>query len=362
MGEIFKNMRKHLMTGVSYMLPFVVAGGILLSLSVVLSGEAGVPESGWLNDLFFIGVAGFELMIPILAGYIAFSISERGGIAPAAIAAFVGNKMGTGFLGAIIAGIFAGVVVHYLKQIKVSNSLRSIMPIFIIPILSTLIVAGSMKWILGMPIASLTTGLTAWLNGLRGANILLLAAVMGCMTAFDMGGPINKVAFSFSIMAVSEGLYNIAALNSVAVCTPPIGMALATFIGRKKYNESEIEAGKAALLMGCVGITEGAIPFASASPLRVIPALMAGSAAGAMTAAILGVTVKVAWGGLIVIPAIGNILGYVVAIIVGSSVTALLAIALKSKDEIEKSSKISSSEDLSEIKVKINKNEIEIEL
>ncbi len=327
---IFKDTRQHLMTGVSYMIPFVVAGGILLALSVVFYGQAGVPPEGtWLFDLFMIGVKGFELMVPILAGFIAFSIAERPGIAPAAIGAFVANELGAGFLGAVIAGILGGVVVFYLKKIKVPAVFRSIMPIFVIPIIGTFITAGLMQWVIGAPIASITIGLTEWLQGLQSGSIVILAIIMGLMNAFDMGGPVNKVAFAFTIMAVSEGLYNIAGINAVGVCCPPIGMGLATLLAPKKYTVSEKEAGKASFLMGLVGITEGAIPFAAGDPLRVIPSIMVGAAAGCATAGLLGVQNMIAWSGLIVLPAVTGKLQYIIAIIVGSVVTALMVNLLK---------------------------------
>lgn len=327
--EILKNTRQHLMTGVSYMIPFVVAGGILLALSVLLSGQAGVPKSKVLKDLFDIGVAGFQLMIPILAGFIAYSIAERPAIAPAAIAGFVGNQMGAGFLGALIAGLIGGITVHYLKKIKVPNVMRSIMPIFVIPIIGTFVTAGLMKWVIGAPLASLTVNLTAWLNGMQGGSIVILAIIMGLMNAFDMGGPVNKVAYAFTIASISQGLYRIGGINAVCVCTPPIGMGIATFLAPKKYSVEEKEAGKAAILMGAIGITEGAIPFAAADPLRVIPCLMIGAATGGATAALFGATNMIAWGGLIVLPGVTGKFQYIIAVAVGSIVTAILINLLK---------------------------------
>ncbi|PKM51640.1 MAG: PTS fructose-like transporter subunit EIIC [Firmicutes bacterium HGW-Firmicutes-7] len=328
--KILKGTRQHLMTGVSYMIPFVVAGGILLALSVVIYGQGGVPPEGtWLFDLFFIGVRGFELMIPILAGFIAYSIAERPGIAPAAIAAAVGNAMGAGFFGAIIAGLLAGIVVFYLKKIKVPPVFRSVMPIFVIPIIGTFVVAGLMQWVIGAPIALLQEGLTAWLGGVSQGNIIILAIILGLMDAFDMGGPVNKVAFAFTIMAVSQGMYRIGGINAVGVCVPPIGMGLATFLAPKKYTDEEKEAGRASILMGFVGITEGAIPFAAADPLKVIPSIMIGAAVGCATAAILSVENMVAWGGLIVIMAVKGKMAYIISIIVGSLTTAFLVNALK---------------------------------
>ncbi|KPU27173.1 PTS system fructose-like transporter subunit EIIC [Caloranaerobacter sp. TR13] len=342
--EILKDTRQHLMTGVSYMIPFVVAGGILLALSVALYGQGAVPPEGtWLYDLFFIGVRGFQLMIPILAGFIAYSISERPGIAPAAIAAYVGNEMGAGFFGAIIAGLLGGIVVYYLKKIKVPAVFRSVMPIFIIPIVGTFITAGLMQWVIGAPIASLTDGLTAWLKGLQSGSIIILAIIMGLMDAFDMGGPVNKVAYAFTIMAVSQGLYKIAAINAVGVAVPPIGMGLATFLAKNKYTESEREAGKASILMGLVGITEGAIPFAAADPLKVIPSIMVGAAAGSALAAILGAENMVAWGGFIVLPAVTGKIQYIISILTGSVVTAIMVNLLKKpiEDKIDEKSDVS---------------------
>ncbi len=327
---ILRNTRQHLMTGVSYMIPFVVSGGILLALSVVLYGQGAVPPEGtWIHDLFFIGVRGFQLMIPILAGFIAYSISERPGIAPAAIAAYVGNEMGAGFFGAIIAGLLGGIVVYYLKKIKVPPVFRSIMPIFVIPIVGTFITAGLMQWVIGAPIALLTEGLTRWLEGLQSGSIVLLAIIMGMMAAFDMGGPVNKVVYAFTIMAVSEGIYSIAGINAIGFCVPPIGMGIATFLAPNKYSNAEKEAGKASILMGFVGITEGAIPFAAADPLKVIPSLMVGAAAGCASGALFGAENMVAWGGLIVLPAVTGKIGYIISIIIGSVVTALMVNLLK---------------------------------
>lgn len=337
--NIFKNTRQHLMTGVSYMIPFVVAGGILLALSVVFYGQGAVPDSGWKKDLFFIGVRGFQLMIPILAGFIAYSIAERPAIAPAAIAAAVGNEIGAGFFGALIAGLVGGVVVFYLKKIKVKPVFRSIMPIFVIPIVGTFVTAGLMQWVVGAPIAALSAGLTEWLKGMSTGSIVVLAIIMGLMNAFDMGGPVNKVSYAFTIMAVSQGVYDVAAINSVGTCVAPIGLGLATLLAPKKFTVAEREAGKAAILMGSVGITEGAIPFAAADPLRVIPAQMIGTAIGCATAALLGATNMVAWGGLIVLPAVTGKFQYVVAIIVGAVATALLVSFVKKpvseRDEAE---------------------------
>ncbi|RSK29229.1 PTS fructose transporter subunit EIIC [Bacillus sp. HMF5848] len=333
---IFKDTRKHLMTGVSYMLPFVVAGGVILAASVALFGEGGVPTEGTiLNDLFNFGVQGLFFMVPILSAFIAFSIADRSGIAPGAIGGAIASAVGAGFIGGIISGLFAGIVVHYIKKIKLPRSLSSLMPIIIIPILGTLLTASFMFWVVGSPIAGLMEYLTGFLTNLSDSNKILLGIVCGLMTGFDLGGPVNKVSFTFAVATVSAGIYTYAGASAVAVCTPPLGLALATFIAKKKFTVEEREAGKGAFAMGLVGITEGAIPFAANDPLRIIPATMLGSAAGAATAYMLGVTCQVAWAGLIMIPVVGNVPGFLLSIAVGMLVTAGIAIAFK-KEVVEK--------------------------
>ena len=313
--QILKNTRQHLMTGVSHMIPFVVAGGILLAVSVMLYGKGAVPDAATdpnLKKLFDIGVAGLTLMVPFLAAYIGYSIAERSALAPCAIGAWVGNSFGAGFFGALIAGIIGGIVVHYLKKIPVHKVLRSVMPIFVIPIVGTFITAGIMMWGLGEPVGALTTSLTEWLQGMQQGSIVVLAVILGLMLAFDMGGPVNKVAYA------------------VGICVPPLGLGLATLIGRKNFSSEEREAGKAALVMGCVGVTEGAIPFAAADPLRVIPSIMVGSACGTVTAALFGAQCYAGWGGLIVLPVVEGKLGYIAAVAVGAVVTAVCVNVLKS--------------------------------
>ena len=316
--HILKNTRQHLMTGVSHMIPFVVAGGILLAVSVMLYGKGAVPDAATdpnLKKLFDIGVAGLTLMVPFLAAYIGYSIAERSALAPCAIGAWVGNSFGAGFFGALIAGIIGGIVVYYLKKIPVHKVLRSVMPIFVIPVIGTFITAGIMMWGLGEPVGALTASLTQWLQGMQQGS---------------MGGPINKVAYAFMLICVAQGVYTVVAIAAVGICVPPLGLGLATLVGRKNFSSEEREAGKAALVMGCVGVTEGAIPFAAADPLRVIPSIMLGSACGAATAALFGAQCYAGWGGLIVLPVVEGKLGYVAAVAVGAVVTAICVNVLKS--------------------------------
>lgn len=332
---ILKNTRQHLMTGVSHMIPFVVAGGILLAMSVMLYGKGAVPDAATdpnLKKLFDIGVAGLTLMVPFLAAYIGYSISDRSALAPSAIGAWVGASFGAGFFGAIIAGMLGGIIVFYLKKVPVPKILRSVMPIFVIPIIGTLLTAGVMMWGIGEPVGLLTTGLTHWLQGMQQGSVIILAIIMGLMLAFDMGGPVNKVAYAFMLICVSQGVYTVVAIAAVAIATPPLGMGFATLIGRRYYSEDEREAGKAALLMGCVGVSEGAIPFAASDPLRVIPSIMVGSACAAVTAALVGAQCYAGWGGLIVLPVVEGKLGYLVALLVGMVITALCVNLLKHLD------------------------------
>lgn len=324
--KILKNTRKHLMTGVSHMIPFVVSGGILLAISVMMYGKGAIPDGTTdpnLKKLFDIGVAGLTLMVPFLAAYIGYSIAERSALGPCAIAAWIGNTYGAGFFGALIAGILGGIVVYYLKKIPINKLLRSVMPIFIIPIIGTFITAGIMMWGLGEPVGILSRALTEWLRSMQSGSIVILAIVMGIMAAFDMGGPVNKVVYAFMLVCVAEGVYTIVGIAAVAFCIPPLGMGLATLIKKSNFTVEEQEAGKAALVMGCVSISEGAIPFAASDPLRVIPATMFGTACGTVTAGLLGVKCYAAWGGLIVLPVVDGRMGYILAIIIGMIVTAI---------------------------------------
>jgi fructose-like PTS system EIIC or EIIBC or EIIABC component len=327
---LMKRTREHLMSGVSYLIPFVVAGGILLALSVLLSGQPGEPkDSYFLDGMFKIGVAGFTLMIPILAGFIAFSMADRPGIAPGAIGGLIANQVGAGFLGGLIAGLVAGIVVFYLKKIPVPRTVKSVMPIFVIPIFGTLIVGGLMMFVVGSPIASLMEVFTEWLKAMSGGSRVLLGVILGLMIAFDMGGPINKVAFTFAVGLLGSGIYTVMGAVGVAIMVPPVGMGLATLLAPKKYTFEERENGRAAILMGMIGITEGAIPFAASDPLRVIPSLMIGSATGGVVAMLMNVGNHAPWGGWIVLPVADNIIGYIIATLVGVCTTALTVNALK---------------------------------
>lgn len=338
-GAIYRN----LMNGVSYMIPFVVVGGLLIALSLAIGGEPTskglvIPEGSIWNSILNVGAAAFTFMVPILAGFIATSIADRPGLAPgmiggyiAANGSFYGSEAGAGFIGGIIAGFLAGYITKGIKAIPVPKIIQPIMPILVIPLVSTVLVAFLFIGILGTPIASIMSGVSSWLNSMQGASSVVLAMILGGMIAFDMGGPINKVAFLFGAAMIGSGNAYIMGAIAVAICVPPIGMGVATLLNKKKYVEEEIEAGKAALAMGLVGITEGAIPFAAKDPLRVIPSIMIGSMVGAVIAMLSGVTDNVPHGGPVVavLQAVGNVPMFFVAIVVGVLATAFLVNALK---------------------------------
>lgn len=332
MKEALGTLKKHILTGTSHMIPFIVAGGILFSLAVMLNPEgAATPETGWLAGLAEIGSAGLTLFVPVLGGYIAYSIADKPGLAPGMIGAYLANTIGAGFLGGMVAGLLAGVVVKYLKKIKLPVSLKSLGAIFLYPLLGTLITGGIIVFVIGIPIASVMQGLTGWLSSLGEVGKVPLAMILGGMTAFDMGGPINKVATLFAQTQVDVLPYLMGGVG-VAICTPPIGMGIATLLSPKKYNTEEKEAGKAAILMGCVGITEGAIPFAANDPLRVIPSLIVGAMVGNVIAFLTGVLNHAPWGGLIVLPVVEGRIWYIVSVVVGSLVTAFMVNLLKKEN------------------------------
>lgn len=340
---------RHLMNGVSYMIPFIVVGGLLIALALTLGGEKTpsgivIPDDSIWKTIESLGGASFMFMIPILAGFIAVSIADRPGLAPGMIGGFIaangsfyGSEAGAGFIGGIIAGFLAGYVALAIKKIKVPKALQPIMPIIIIPIFATLIVGLLFIYFIGAPVSSIFEALTTWLAGMQGTSSILLALILGAMISFDMGGPFNKVAFLFGSAMIVEGNYEIMGPIAVAICIPPIGMGLATFLNKKKYSETELETGKASFTMGLFGITEGAIPFAAQDPLRVIPSIMVGSMVGSVIAMIGNVGDRVAHGGPIVaaLGAVDNVLMFFIAAIVGVFVTAFMVNVLKKDVQLE---------------------------
>jgi fructose-specific phosphotransferase system IIC component len=337
--EELKKLRQHLLTGVSYAIPFVACGGILIALSLAFAplGPNG-PEIAAIKDdtlrkvmdfAFTVGVSSFKLMLPILAGYIAYSVAGKPGLVAGAIGGLLADQVKAGFLGALVAGLLAGYVVQALKKIPTNKLTKPIMPILVIPIVSSLIIGVAMLLVAGPPIASLMETLGQQLKSMQTGNATVLALLLGAMIAFDMGGPVNKAAFFFASALIKEGNIFIMGPVAAAICTPPLGMGLATLLGRRLWTEEQKESGYAALGMGMIGITEGAIPFAASDPLRVIPCIMLGSMTASVIAMLAHVGNNAPHGGPIVIFVVENKLMYVAAIAVGTLVTAVSVNALK---------------------------------
>lgn len=371
--------RRILMTGVSYMIPFVAAGGLIIALSFLLGGyeialstEDGVGVSGQivasgnifnLPDpasfdlagtavfshgalltylaalLLTIGGAAFSFLVPALAGYIAYAIADRPGIAPGFVMGYLANSvLGAGFLGGIVGGVLAGVIAHWIAMRTVPTFVRGLMPVVIIPLVSTLVGGLVMMIVLARPLSALTEGLTNGLNSLNGGSAIVLGIVLGLMMAFDMGGPLNKTAYVFATTGLAAAAtatgdapqLKIMAAVMLAGMVPPLALALATVVRPGLFNQAERENGKAAWLLGASFITEGAIPFAAADPLRVIPSIMLGSAITGGLAEALGVTLRAPHGGIFVLFAVGNIIGFLIALVAGVLVATASVLALKS--------------------------------
>lgn len=333
-GAARKGAYKHLMTGVSAMLPLVVAGGLLIALSFVFGIEAFKEEGTLAAALMNIGSgAAFQLMVPILAGFIAFSIAEKPGMAPGLVGGMLASQIGAGFLGGIIAGFLAGYVAKWMKQhIKMPRNLEGLKPILIIPLLATAVTGLMMIYVIGEPIKYVMDGLTNWLQALGTTNAILLGLILGGMMAFDMGGPLNKTAYTFSVGLLASNVYGPMAAVMAAGMTPPLALWLATLIAKNKFTPEERDAGKAASVLGLAFITEGAIPFAAGDPFRVIPSIIAGSAVTGAMSMMFDITLRAPHGGAFVLAipnAVNHVAWYALSIVVGTLVSALLLAVLK---------------------------------
>ncbi|GKV95402.1 PTS fructose transporter subunit IIBC [Pectobacterium aroidearum] len=329
---------RHLLTGVSYMLPMVVAGGLCIALSFVFGIEAFKQEGTLAAALMKIGGgSAFALMVPVLAGYIAFSIADRPGLTPGLVGGMLAVSTGAGFLGGIIAGFLAGYIAKAINnKLILPQSLTALKPILIIPLFATLITGLIMIYVVGTPVAKILTGLTGWLQSMGTANAVILGAILGAMMCTDMGGPVNKVAYVFGTTLLSSQIYAPMAAVMAAGMVPPLAMGLATVLASKKFNPTEREGGKAAFVLGLCFISEGAIPYAARDPMRVLPCCIIGGAlTGALSMAV-GAKLMAPHGGLFVllIPgAITPVIGYLLAIIAGTVVAGVLYALLKRSDE-----------------------------
>ncbi len=337
-----KRIQQAIMTGVSYMIPFVAAGGLLIALAFLFGGYDVDPSVATSNTLFdlpeqglmyylgavmmAVGGAAFSFLVPALSGYIAYALAGRPGIAPGFVGGTVAVAVGAGFIGGLITGLIAGFVAMWIGSFKVPRWLAGLMPVVIIPLLATLVTGGLMYLLLGRPLAALTTGLTEWLNGLSGGSAILLGIVLGLMMCFDLGGPVNKAAYLFATAGLSantDAAFQIMAAVMAAGMVPPLAMALSTTLRPKLYTEPELENGRAAWLLGASFISEGAIPFAAADILRVVPSMMLGGAVTGALIMALEVGSRAPHGGIFVLFAITNVLGFLIALVAGTVVAAL---------------------------------------
>ncbi|MCL3859957.1 PTS fructose transporter subunit IIC [Actinotalea sp. K2] len=346
-------IRQWLMTGVSYMIPFVAAGGILIALSFMIGGYEIVDTDivtdviegfsitsslSWGALLFHVGAATFAFLVPVLAGFIAYAIADRPGLAPGFVGGALALVVGAGFLGGLAAGFIGGFIALWISRWKVPKGVRGVMPVVVTPLIATFLTGLAMLVVVGPPLKAVSDGLTSWLGGLSGSNLILLGVLLGLMMAFDMGGPVNKVAYAFAATGLTAAgtaalagapEFRIMAAVMAAGMTPPLGLALATAVRGALFTEAERENGKAAWLLGASFITEGAIPFAAADPLRVIPSLMLGSGITGGIVMAFGSGLRAPHGGVWVTPLISQPFGFIVAVIVGTVITALAVILVK---------------------------------
>lgn len=329
---------RHLLTGVSYMLPMVVAGGLSIALSFAF-GITAFKEQGTLAAALMQigGGSAFALMVPVLAGFIAFSIADRPGLTPGLIGGMIATSINAGFLGGIIAGFIAGYAAKLLSsKVKLPQSMEALKPILIIPLVASLITGLLMIYVVGKPVAGIMSGLTSWLANMGTANAVLLGAILGGMMCTDMGGPVNKVAYAFGVGLLSSQTYAPMAAIMAAGMVPPLAMGLATLVARRKFNKGQQEGGKAALVLGLCFISEGAIPFAARDPMRVLPCCIVGGAVTGAISMAMGAKLMAPHGGLFVllIPgAITPVLGYLLAIVIGTLIAGLGYAILKRPEE-----------------------------
>ncbi|MEU3979476.1 fructose-specific PTS transporter subunit EIIC [Streptomyces sp. NPDC026672] len=339
-------LRKWLMSGVSYMVPFVAAGGLLIALGFAIGGYkinkapsvmdhfVWTQADSWGALLFQIGGVAFGFLVPVLAGYIAYGMADRPGLVPGFVGGAISLTINAGFLGGLVAGLIAGAVVMAVQRVAIPPALRGIMPVVVIPLISSAIVGLLMFVVIGKPIASAQKAMTDWLGGLTGTNAVLLGALLGLMMCFDLGGPVNKVAYTFATAGIAvadpgDSAMKIMAAVMAAGMVPPLAMALATTVRGRLFTRTERENGKAAWVLGASFISEGAIPFAAADPLRVIPSAMAGGAVTGALSMAFGATLRAPHGGIFVVPLIGDPFLYLLALAAGVCVTTALVVVLK---------------------------------
>lgn len=347
--KIVSELKKHVLTGISYMIPLVIAGAMIMAISRVGGSFYNIPDI-WdakyaesassivrlLHDLDGFGGTALGLMFPVIAAFIGFSIADKLAIVPGLVGGMIAKDIGAGFLGALAVGLIAGYTCLFIKNhVKLPKSAASIVPIFIVPVFGTLITVVLINYVIGIPFATLNTGLENWLNGLSGTNQILMAAIIGAMMAVDLGGPVNKAALTTSLALLTSGIYAPNTAAMVGIVIPPLGLGLATILARQKYNKQLREAGKSSLIMGLIGVSEGAIPFAVESPLKVIPSCVIGTAIASAMAVGLGSVNATPISGFYGWFTVENWPMYVLSIAVGTVIVAGLVIVLRGNPVIE---------------------------
>lgn len=345
MKNLMLDIKNHVLTGISYMIPLVIAGAVIMAISRVGASFMGITdiwdashlEAGGLEAFLYtidgFGGTALGLMFPVISAFIAYSVSDKLGIAPGLVGGMLVKNLNAGFLGAIASGLIAGYVCKLIRdKVKLPKSMESIVPVFLVPVGRTLITLLLVQYVIGTPFAALNVGLENWLNGLSGGNQILMAAIVGAMVGFDLGGPVNKAAVTTAMALLTSEIYAPNTAAQVAIIIPPIGLGLATLLAKKKYNTEMRESGKSAVIMGLVGVSEGAIPFAVESPLKVIPVNVIGSAIGAAMAVGLGAVNQAPISGFYGWFTVQNWPIYVASIAVGVAFVAIATAVLRSSD------------------------------
>lgn len=349
MKKFGKDIETHIMTGISYMIPLVIAGAVLMAISRVGASFYGISDiwdtkwatnANWFIQLLHTddgwGGLALGMMFPVISAFIAYSVADKGGIAPGLVGGVLVANMNAGFLGALASGLIAGYTVKFLlTHIHLPEAAKSVLPVFLVPVLGSLVTLILIQYVIGVPFAGINTGLASWLKSLTGTNKVLLAAIVGAMVGFDLGGPVNKAAVTTAMALLTSGVYDPNTAAQIAIIIPPLGLGLATLIDKRKFSPELHEAGQASLVMGLIGVSEGAIPFAVESPLKVIPANMIGSAAGAALGVGLGAVNRAPISGFYGWFAVEKWWFYILGIAVGTLIVTAITLATRKAFEAE---------------------------
>lgn len=363
MKKFGKEIETHIMTGISYMIPVVIAGAVLMAISRIGASFYGISDiwdAKWATNANAViqflhtddgwGGLALGLMFPVISAFIAYSVADKGGIAPGLVGGVLVSNMNAGFLGALASGLIAGYTVKFLlTHVHLPEAAKSVLPVFLVPVIGSFVTLLLIQYVIGVPFAAINTGLASWLKGLTGTNKILLAAIVGGMVGFDLGGPVNKAAVTTAMALITSGVYDPNTAAQIAIIIPPLGLGLATLIDKQKFTPDLQEAGQASLVMGLIGVSEGAIPFAVESPLKVVPANVIGCAAGSALGVGLGAVNRAPISGFYGWFAVEKWWFYILAIAVGTlivtGVTLLSRKRIDAKVQAEDEAAEASSDD-----------------